>query len=92
MYGINLSSDGRLFRAAKEKWNREFSNGDRPFYIAHSNSKGYKAVTELKDAEEALNILVNYNNKSARIVKKVLDSAIANAVNNHELDETKLYV
>ena len=45
-----------------------------------------------KDAEEALNILVNYNNKPARIVKKVLDSAIANAVNNHELDEKKLYV
>ena len=45
-----------------------------------------------KDASEALDILTNYNNKPARVVKKVLDSAIANAVNNHELDEKKLYV
>ena len=45
-----------------------------------------------RDAEEALNILTNYNNKPARIVKKVLDSAIANAENNNNLDKSKLYV
>ena len=45
-----------------------------------------------KNCAEALDILTNYNNKPARIVKKVLDSAIANATNNHELDESKLYV
>ena len=45
-----------------------------------------------KDANEALNILTNYNSKPARIVKKVLDSAIANAVNNNNLDKDKLYV
>ena len=45
-----------------------------------------------KDANEAKDILTNYNNKPAKVVKKVLDSAIANAVNNHELDEKKLYV
>ena len=45
-----------------------------------------------KDAKEALIILNNYNNKAARLIKKVLDSAIANAVNNNKLDETKLFV
>lgn len=45
-----------------------------------------------KNAIEAQHILYNYNNKSARLIKKVLDSAIANAVNNFKLDEKKLYV
>ena len=45
-----------------------------------------------KNANVAQNILYNYNNKSARLIKKVLDSAIANAVNNYKLDEKKLYV
>ncbi len=45
-----------------------------------------------KNAEEALNILTNYNNKPARVVKKVLDSAIANAVNNNNLKKENLYV
>ena len=45
-----------------------------------------------KDAKEAQDILTNYNNKPARVVKKVLDSAIANAVNNNSLDQDKLYV
>ena len=45
-----------------------------------------------KNAKEAQNILNNYNNKAARLIKKVLDSAIANAINNHKMDEKKLYV
>ena len=45
-----------------------------------------------KDTEEALIILNNYNNKASRLVKKVLDSAIANAVNNNKMDEKTLYV
>lgn len=45
-----------------------------------------------KDVQEALNILSNYNSKPARIVKKVLDSAIANAVNNNNLKQEKLFV
>ena len=45
-----------------------------------------------KNANEAQNILYNYNNKSARLIKKVLDSAIANAVNNFKLDEKRLFV
>ena len=45
-----------------------------------------------KDANEALDILTNYNSKPARIAKKVLKSAIANAVNNNGLDKDKLYI
>lgn len=45
-----------------------------------------------KDASDALDILTNYNSKPARIIKKTVDSAIANAVNNNGLDADKLYV
>ena len=45
-----------------------------------------------KDVDEALNILENVNNKSARLTKKVLNSAIANAVNNNGADAKTLYV
>ena len=45
-----------------------------------------------KNAKEAQIILSNYNNKAARLTKKVLDSAIANAVNNNKMDEKKLFV
>ena len=45
-----------------------------------------------KDVNEALNILSNYNSKSARIVKKVVDSCVANAINNNKLDQNKLYI
>ncbi len=45
-----------------------------------------------KNVSEAMGILNNMNNKAARIIKKVLTSAVANAENNHNLDKTKLYV
>ena len=45
-----------------------------------------------KNAKEAQIILENYNNKAARLTKKVLDSAIANAVNNNKMGEKKLVV
>ena len=45
-----------------------------------------------KSVQEALNILINVNNKSARLTKKVLDSAIANAVNNNGANEAELVI
>ena len=45
-----------------------------------------------KSVSEAMSILNNMNNKAARIIKKVLVSATANAENNHNLDKAKLYV
>lgn len=45
-----------------------------------------------KDVNEAMSILKNMNRKSARVIEKVLNSAVANAVNNHSLNKEKLYV
>ena len=45
-----------------------------------------------KNVNEAKTILVNYNTKASKMILKVLNSAIANAVNNEGADETKLYV
>ena len=45
-----------------------------------------------KDVSEALTILINVNNKASRLTKKVLDSAIANAVNNNGAKVEELFV
>ena len=45
-----------------------------------------------KKVSEAQTILSNINKKSARLIKKVLDSAVANAVNNNGADAATLYV
>ncbi len=45
-----------------------------------------------KNINEAMSILKNMNKKAARIVEKVLISAVANAENNHNLNKEKLYV
>lgn len=45
-----------------------------------------------KDVEEAAAILRFTPNFAADATGKVLNSAIANAVNNHDLDEARLYV
>ncbi len=45
-----------------------------------------------KDIKEAQAILKFTPNHSAKVAAKVLNSAIANAVNNHNLDQDKLYV
>ena len=45
-----------------------------------------------KSVEEADSILSNLNKEAARMSKKVLTSAVANATNNLGLDKSKLYV
>lgn len=45
-----------------------------------------------KNVSDAMAILNNLNKKSARITKKVLVSAVANAENNFKLDKNNLYV
>ncbi len=45
-----------------------------------------------KDAEQALNVLTFSKRRIANDVRKVLQSAIANAENNHQLDVDQLYV
>ncbi len=45
-----------------------------------------------KKVNEAMSILKNMNKKAARVVEKVLNSAVANAVNNNNLNKDNLYV
>ena len=45
-----------------------------------------------KDVKVALGILANTNKSATSIVDKLIRSAAANAINNHEMDEDKLYV
>ena len=45
-----------------------------------------------KSVVEADKILNNLNKEAARIIRKVLTSAVANAENNLSLDKSKLYV
>lgn len=69
---------------------------------ARAVAKGLRAVprkTRLvvdlirnKSVNEASDILDNYNSKAARLTKKVLDSAVANAENNLGLDRNNLVI
>ena len=52
-YGINISS--REWRTQVENWNQKFTNGERNYYITHSNSKGFKATTDYREAKIARN-------------------------------------
>ena len=45
-----------------------------------------------KDVDEALRIVQLSTKKAARPIRKTLESAIANAENNHQLDVDRLYV
>ncbi|MGB4985561.1 MAG: 50S ribosomal protein L22 [Erysipelotrichaceae bacterium] len=45
-----------------------------------------------KDVKEAAGILKFTPNYAAEVISKVLKSAVANATNNHELNEALLYV
>lgn len=45
-----------------------------------------------KDVSDAMAILNNLNKKSARLTKKILVSAVANAENNFKMDKNNLYV
>ncbi len=45
-----------------------------------------------KDVSVALGILANVNKSATPVVTKLIKSAAANAVNNHKMDESKLYI
>ena len=45
-----------------------------------------------KDVSEARAILANQPQRAARVIEKVLNSAVSNAVNNFEMNEDSLYV
>src|SRR5665647_2229541 len=63
-------------------------------YVKMSPSK-VKPLADLvrgKDLSEALTILKFTPGKGAELVEKVVQSAAANAGNNHEMDVSKLYI
>ena len=45
-----------------------------------------------KNVSDAYAILQNQPQRAARVIEKVLNSAVRNAINNNNLDEEKLYV
>ena len=62
---------------------------------ARISPRKVKIVLDLirgKDAGTAMAILKNTNKSASEYLIKLLGSAIANAVNNFEMDETKLFV
>ena len=62
---------------------------------ARISPRKVKIVLDLirgKDAGTAMAILKNPNKAASELLIKLLGSAIANAVNNFEMDETNLYV
>ncbi len=61
----------------------------------HSSAQKAKLVVDLirnKPVIDAIAILENTNKKIAPIVLKLLNQSISNAVNNHAMDASKLYV
>ena len=62
---------------------------------ARISARKVKIVIDLirgKNAKEAIAILKYTNKAAAPMVEKLVKSAIANAVNNNKMDETKLYI
>lgn len=62
---------------------------------ARISARKVKIVIDLirgKKASEAIAILKYTNKAAAPVVEKLVKSAMANAVNNHQMDESKLYV
>ena len=63
-------------------------------FVRISDTKARIVLDQIKGKGviEAMGILKNSPRYAAEIIEKVLKSAIANAVNNNELDENNLYV
>jgi ribosomal protein L22 len=64
----------------------------RNVHVASRKANLVCALIRNKKATDALVILENTDKKTAKLMKKILSSAIANATNNHSMDVNKLYV
>lgn len=66
----------------------------RARFVRVSPLKARLVINEIrgKPVAEARRLLALSPKKAARIIKKVLDSAVANAVHNFDMDEGKLWV
>jgi ribosomal protein L22 len=61
-------------------------------HVASRKANLVCALIRNKKVTDALIVLENTEKKTANIMKKILNSAIANATNNHSMDVNKLYV
>lgn len=63
-------------------------------YVRVSPRKARRVIDLIRGKEivEATGILKNTPNKSSKIIEKVLNSAVANAENNHDMFVDDLYV
>lgn len=64
----------------------------RNIHISHRKAQLVCDLVRNKKVEEAITILENTNKKMAPIIKKLLESAIANSINNHAMNAGKLYI
>ncbi len=71
-WGINISS--REWRTQVEKHNEKFVDGIVEYYITHSNSKGYKATTDYKEAKIGRN---DYLKRAYNMIRKANQCDIA---------------
>ena len=87
----------RNLRDSRRRRNGSKSNSKNSTYSKTLRIQPRKARLVLnlirgKDVEEAAAICKFTPNKGGYLVGKVLKSAVSNAVNNNDLDESKLYV
>ena len=72
--------------------NKEVKAVARTIRIAPRKTRLIIDLIRGKDVSEARAILKNQPQRAARVIEKVLNSSIANAVNNHSMAEDKLFV
>lgn len=83
--GIYINS--REWRNEVEKNNKDFTTGKARFYITHSNSLGYKATTDYKEAKIGRN---DYIKRALNMLKKARDCDKAfQTKNNYQIDFEK---
>ena len=72
--------------------NKEVKAVARTIRIAPRKTRLIIDLIRGKDVSEARAILKNQPQKAARVIEKVLNSSVANAVNNFNLNEENLFV
>ncbi len=84
-YGININA--REWRNAVSKWNKKFADHEVDYYITHSNSKGFKATQDYKEALISIN---DYKKRALNMLKKASESSKAFGENfNYQIDFEK---
>ena len=81
-------------KKARNEQNKDRRPQDHVKFVRISDTKARIVLDQIKGKGviEAMGILKYSPRYAAEIIEKVLKSAIANAVNNNELDENNLYV